>query len=249
MPNIETWLSMQPKNIQKQLEIRSRSEGGVMYRIDKAVPRILTPRMPVSALSDENTSVPRVCVGPSLLGCIFGYNPERMLMDFKDGHNEEEGWYYRGGYRITYFDYEFCVKPGTQLVRDAKITDEHWLVSYNAETAQYKPKHVGLFFVEKVSLVVDSTDKWKRPTPEFIFLVQIDDARGMMVDREKSIGKGYWRVELKQDPTKKTPYIYEFLGGDYALTVTEVSSAEFNSKKKNNCVMLSSAEKPFFLNW
>ena len=220
-----------------------------MYRIDKVVPRTLTPRMPVSALSDENTSVPRVCVGPSLLACLFGYNPGRILMDFQDGQNDEKEWEYRGGYRITCFDYEFCVKPGTQLVRDAKNTDEHWLVSYNAETAQYKPRHVGLFFVEKVNLVVDSTDKFRRPTPEFVFLVQIDDPRGMMIDRDRSVGKGYWRIELKQDPTKKAPYLYEFLDGDYILAVAEVSSAEFDSKKKINCALLSNSAKPVFLNW
>lgn len=250
MSDIQNWLATQPKGVQKNVTVLGQEQAGAMYRIDKVVPKTFVPRMPTSALSDENNSVPRVCVAPSLLGCIFGYNINRLFMDFQDGiMNVEPFDEYRGGFRISVLDYGHCVKPNNSLVRDASITDEHWLVAYNKETAQYKPVSGGLFFVEDVRLNVNQKDRYKRPDMHFTFLLKITHDDGVVFDKNHHLEKGSWRVTLGQIPNEKKMYVYECFDGAYEVGVTKISDSEFDEKKKTHCAMLSNVKPPFYCTW
>jgi hypothetical protein len=241
---INTWMQMHPKPIQAAMTIKKAEEVGPLYRIDTDTPKVFFPRMPLSAGTTENFSVPRICVAPSLVGCMFGYTIDRVLYDFFDGDVDEPRFAkYLGGFSIVRFDYSHCVIPNKKLVYDSKQTDEHWLVGFSPETSQYKPIKVGKVLLDQVHYSAERPKNKKKPMVNLEFYLEVSDKEGLQIDRLQRVESGFYHLTLKPKDDGGSDLKHPDM-----LSIKAISSSEYKEKKMKVAAMLSFQE-PVSASW
>lgn len=144
---------------------------------------------------DENRSVPRVCTAPTIAGCLIGYDTtiEEWLAEVgsKDGFGKKDvPW--AGGWYIYAIPFEYALRPTDKLVRHAKASDEHWLVSYNRTTWSYQPVKVGKLFYKSVTYRSESNAK----VTEVEIYLEIDAAVSVPFCNGYKLQKGYHRIVI-----------------------------------------------------
>ena len=238
---IEHWLSIQSKEAQRNLKIKSNTDFSLPFvlHIDKNTPKEF---MPQTASSEENYTTSRVTCGFSLVDCIYGY--ARAEHDFLDigtvpeGDIDPNAEHFKGGYDINRLDFEHLVVPSEKLVPDAKRTNEVWLVSYSEKTVKYKPKTVGKLFFNR--LVYEGERKGQRLVYSIgSGYIHHTNKEGIAWDENTILAPGYFRFDLdgvqalrdykpKMDIRKCVP----------------CSQAEYESAKKPTAATLS-ADQPY----
>ena len=107
-----------------------------------------------------------------------------------------------GGWYLYAFDkYDWALKPTKKLVFDAPITEEHWLVSYSADTRAYMPVQMAKMFVKSVTM---STRSGERSKARVDLCIEINgDYRLPVTSERDSAGNylqvltpGYWTVSF-----------------------------------------------------
>lgn len=184
-----------PLNTQNTTYWRDRPDPGKLdfYRIDKVVPEKLFPNMPKSAMSNENTTVPRITCAPSLIGCIVGYfRAEQDLLD-SGRYGKDVKKTYKGGYYITTIEPELILKPATGLVSDQERSDEHWIVPFNSDHVSFTPKQIGKFFITKLTHI---NVGGQNVPPKLEMEVLLECTQELCIGPGIVIDKGYWKFDI-----------------------------------------------------
>lgn len=201
----------------------------------------MIPRISERQMKREDRTIPRVVGAPTLLGCICGY--ATMLDDqggFKKATRTNDVWL--NGYYIYEVDYDWRFKPNDKLVPDQSVSDETWLLNYNQDNKEYKPKHIGKFFITQI--VQDFTKSKSRSnyTSRVHLYIQID--REVSLSENIKLGKGYWEVSI--------PYITEINSEsiswtkDKDITYSKLEVGDYHLKKKLTANLLGYEEtNPF----
>lgn len=239
------WFTTQSKEVQSNSRIVSSDELGqdYMLHIDKTTPEVFTPMMPRSAGDYENNTTARITVAPDLVGCVIGY--ARVEDDFVEGTDPEKikTTGFRGGYDICELQFKHCLAPNKELVYDAEISGEHWLVSYNKDTTDYYPSKVGSMFLSDIKYIAVTGQK---PLVIVTYYLQITKEAKINYGLGHVLSKGHYKCTLVFDRKVNR--------GDLVkdrCTVSEITGLDYMTAKKLNAAMLSmeSNNKPKYLNW
>lgn len=198
----------------------------LLFRLDEYVPKVLIPRMPVSAASNENSTVPRVVTATTIFGCMSGH--AAMLWLILDRRLGETG---NNHYKLTAFEFDYALLPDNKLVYDASDSQEAWLIAYNQDTTFFKPIFYGEVFFHKVSVIVSGNTKLNKKIAEF--LVHVTDQRGVNLTEGIFLEKGYYYVKADVSRyavpgAKDAPKRLSFKDASY-FDVTPVSASVYKS--------------------
>lgn len=238
------WYGVQSKEVQTNSQIVSCEDinQDYMLHIDKSTPTVFTPRMPPSATKTENDTTARITVAPNLLGCMIGYaRIEADLMHGTDKFSVSK-YGFKGGYEICTLSFKHCLAPNEKLVCDAKRSQEHWLVSYNKPTLEYKPTKVGKLFVSNVEYVPVTG---KVPAAKFKVYIEVHKEDGFWFSPKIHLTKGFHLaiVEFNRDEHKGS-------ADEENVTVNPINLSEYNKAKQLSAAMLSHSDKvPKYLKW
>lgn len=193
---LDKWLDSRSEKVQRNVEIVTPKELGQDYflhvsvntNIKEFVPRIGDNQMP-----NEDRTVPRLCVAPTILGCLGGMGAfEHYFHEFEIGQKSQSGVTYKGGVRIYEIPFEAALKPNNKMVPDVKHSDEYWVVAYNKDTAVIVPKSVGKVFIESIRYFPRNG---KQPMAECTLYIEVAREEGMWFTNGVFLEKGYWSVE------------------------------------------------------
>lgn len=238
------WLSLQSTQVQNNVKVVKQQESKykVMLRTDKSVPETFFPIMPTSAGDGEDNTCPRICVGPTLLGCLAGYG--RVASDIVDhpAHEEPTSKDFNGGYYISAFAYTHALDVNQNLVPEAPITDEHWLVGFDSDSRIIKPVNVGKCFVKGVYF----SNKGKVvPGVTYELIVNVNSGNSLWLDDKVEITEGNWFVSISAASCPGGR-----LNGAELGSVTKLSDMEYLKLKNTSAVLLEIDSKSFpLLNW
>lgn len=239
------WFSIQSKKVQTNARIVSAEEidQDYMLHIDKKTPTKFVPMMPRSAAKNEDNTAARITVAPNLIGCLIGY--ARSEDDFLEGtdklsikHTE-----FRGGYDICELNFKHCLYPNEKLVFDSPRSQEHWLVSYNKSTLEYKPTKIGKMFVSKITY---ESRSGKPPVPTFELFIECHKEDGIKFSPNIHLHKGFYKATVIFDRVVHPGSVDE----EDSFKVEAISASEYNKAKQLSAAMLSHQDKvPKYLNW
>jgi hypothetical protein len=218
--DFKNFIKLQADNVRKNIEeVTNESLGQSFYlHIDRKPPAYFIPRMPQSAASKENYTVPRVTVADTLAGCIQGYG--RVEKDFFAESTN--------GYIINKIDFEYAIKPNSKLVFDAEETGEAWLVTYNLDTRKYKPEPIGKVFVSNINYHYASSDQ--KALSSITYYIEIEQDIMIRISDSITVGKGYYLIE--EDPNSGP-------SKEIIKTYKSISKAEYERSKKLSASMLT----------
>lgn len=193
------FLSLLPEKVAKELTIVSAArpwESFLLHISKDTAIKAFAPTVTRRSMDAENRSIPRICVAPSLAGCIMGYSSD--LYDFMehpvssstDGSRRVQ---YRGGWAIYGIPYDLALRPSKKLLPDVIRTDEHWLVTYDEDTVNYHPVLLGKFFYETVSYTAVGKEM---PTVEVEMVAEVLTDTPVRFDNTHVLQKGYWKLKI-----------------------------------------------------
>lgn len=97
---------------------------------------VFIPQVSARTVDGEDVRVPRVCTACDLLACLLGYGG--MWGDYYNSDKKKSSTW-----TIYEFSSELAFKPKKELLPDQEETNEYWLITYNQNTREYKPKVIG----------------------------------------------------------------------------------------------------------
>lgn len=248
--DMKAWLALQADDVIKQVKIISSQTSGreCMLHIDKNKIDVFTPRVGASFEDDENSTVPRVTVAPTLVGCILGYS--RCVSDFMTGHNiskrENPDDTYKQGYVLHRLDYLHCLKPTAKMVWDAPGTDEHWLVNYQPKHKEYVPVAIGEFYFTSMHFgSVQGKDSRRTAATTVAGYIRHTDKAGMLVHEGQRIAPGTYLFTFDlghlYNPNKGMTKVEQ--------GIVPCSESDYKQNKKLYAALLSEQAPPKHLLW
>ena len=239
------WFSLQSKEVQANSKIVSAEDikQDYMLHIDKQTPAVFVPRLPKSAAKSENDTTARITVAPNLVGCMIGY--ARIEADVTGGTSKDkvEKTQFRGGYDICELPFKHCLFPNEKLVFDSQRSEEHWLVSYNKETLEYKPTKVGKLFISKITYEAVTG---KEPVARFEIYIEVNKEGGFMFSPGIYLDKGFYRTTVSFDRENDKGSVNE----ERHFKVEPINPEGYKTAKQLSAAMLSHQDKvPKYLNW
>lgn len=241
--DISNWLALQSRRVQTESVIVNSEDLGqnFMLHIDKKSPKVFIPQMPRRASVSENNTTSRVTVAPTLLGCLIAYASTDH--DFRLGSNKQvaRDYSFRGGYEINELEFTHCIKPSYKLVYDADLTEEHWLVSFNKDTLQYKNKLIGKVFIKSITSQAVSGNY-----PDTILTLYIEHQKpeGIKFSPNIHLKPGYYKAVLSFENE-----VARSVNDEKDFKVKQVSENEYNEAKGLSASMLSFQENIPFMKW
>lgn len=152
------------------------------------------------ASANEDNTIPRVHVAPTLAGCIIATNQTHHLLQniaplakLKDHKKNQDDTPYLGGFYIHKIPFDVALKPSKKLVYDADQTGEHWLITYNQQTRKYPTTVIGKVIFSNLSI---TPTVGTLPLMVARLLVEVTDDTGIYLDKKNYLTKGYWSFEL-----------------------------------------------------
>lgn len=161
----------------------------LLFRLDDLLPKVFIPRMPKSAASSENSTVPRVVTATTILGCMCGH--AGMIWNVLE---RDIGKRPCNHYKLSAFNFEKALFPDKTLVFDAEDTQETWLIAYDKSTIAYQAFHYGEIFFHKVSVTTQALSKIDKTVADI--LVEVIDVRGIYFSEGIFLEKGHYYIKL-----------------------------------------------------
>lgn len=210
-------------------------EPALLYHISKD-PDIkeFIPQVSARTAVKEDKSIPRVCTAYTIWGCIKGY--AAVVFDF----NQEDDKTFRGGYQIYGLPYELCLRPSKRLLPDVDVTEERWLVGYDADHLQIKPERLGKFFLR--TLTTTKVGKAKHLDVS-LYLEVLPGYGSLRIHPELLLEAGYWKIEVVG-----MLHEWDWPESD-AVTVTKISQSDYLAMKKSIASTLSFESVPVSARW
>lgn len=222
-----------------EVEIVERTDDyPVMYHIstDSKIPEF-TPRVAArSGGKVEDTTLPRICVAPTLMDCYTGYG--NALWDFEWGTKREDN--FLGGYYVYALPYRLALKPSTQLLSDVSKTNEHWLVGYSTKRFRYKPEIVAKTWVAEHKKTQANENK----IHDFQIYVEVYEGHSLRLTEDVVLTQGYWELTLQ----KQKHDVFWKVGSKY-LSVKGLSKEAYFARKNVVVSLLSLEERPLSASW
>ncbi|MCE5225870.1 MAG: hypothetical protein LLG05_08400 [Porphyromonadaceae bacterium] len=239
------WFSLQSKEVQSNSKIVSSQELGqdYMLHIDKQTPDKFIPMMPRSAAQNENNTTARITVSPNIIGCLIGYAraEDDLISGTKQNTLDKTG--FRGGYDICEMSFNHCLFPNEKLVFDSQRSQEHWLVYYNKETAEYVPRKIGKLFVSKITY---ESVSGSLPSPTFELYIEIHKQEGIKFSPNIYLEKGFYFAVVKFDRDKHKGSVDQ----EKNFTVNKIDPVEYNKQKRLCAALLSYGKSiPNYAGW
>jgi hypothetical protein len=239
---IMSWLLLQSKEVQRNAQVEHSSQAGPQIRLDITTPAKFIPRMPASAFDGENSSCPRICTAPSLLGCMIGIGVGYVAYNFVHGGDiRDKTDPYKGGYVISTFDYEWAVRPNKRLLEVGPKIDEYWLVGYAPEYAEYKPKKIGKVFCVGLNYGPPDAGSVNTAAVETLILhLEHKDPRGLLIHPGKRIPPGTYEIKMRMKNQKNVTVgnVYS-IHEDNHIEIRPISKPEFAISKQQSAALLS----------
>jgi len=193
------------------------------------------PRVSNRTLSAEDRSVPRICVAPTLAGAIMGYSSD--LSDFQNQYGGSADYSkrrvpYKGGWWVYAIPFDVALRPTRKILPDVERTDEHWLVTFDPNTIEYKPIPIAKFFYRAVTMV--ATDR--RPSTKVELMVEVLGDEPLRFDNKTVLTKGYWRLTVDGLHTARR---WDRIP---SVEVSEIPKVEYSATKQLVASMLSVEE-------
>lgn len=239
------WFSIQSKRVQANSKIVSVDQLGqdYMLHMDKQMPGKFIPMLSRRAGGSEDNTTPRVTVAPNLIGCWIGYASAED--DILKGTDKEDFDYtkFKGGYEICELKFKHCLYPNKKLVYDSERSQEHWLVSYNKETLEYKPKKIGKVFASRVTYNATSG---QLPEATFELYIEVQKEGGIKFSPKIHLDKGFHRAFVTFDNKENPGSVKE----EDRFKVEAIGIGEYKKHKQLSAALLSHSDKvPKYLNW
>lgn len=235
MNAIEDWKNGLPAAVSAEITLASYSELGDMLRVDLEQIPVFVPRTSVRQHEDEDTTINRVCVCDSLMGCITGY--ASFFHDFStgtpDGKWTLNGIPFKGGMYIHKMPYDYLAVPSNKLSGDSSASGEKWLVPYDAEHAQYPSELIGKIFIG--SYVSRRYDHGS-PANTYTIYLEIAEGNTLKLTPTRTLYAGYWKL------TQTVRYIdgnVRITEEPIALEQQRISSDEYFQAKGEGIDLLS----------
>lgn len=181
------------------------------------------PNISKRAGAQEDNTLTRVHVAPTLMGCWFGYATAAYLAasyvpETKKGPNtinSPKPSIYKGGFYIHEIPFRCAIKPNKTLVYDADLTDEIWLVSYNEYTKTFPAQVIGMMFINKVSYIPRTG---KTPMEVCSVCVKIEKGKSLKFSLNNEhqkitkecpeiIKEGFWMFDVNETTHEVTNFI------------------------------------------
>jgi len=227
---IEKVLQLQLKNVQNNVEILTREEVGsdCLIRLDTSLMtrKSFYPKIAHSQANTEDRTLPRITASPYLLGCIIAVpfiNP-----NIYDNLNI--------GHYIHSLEFDYCLKPTNKLVFDSSETNELWLLTYNKNTVEYKPKLAGELIVKQYLITPSNTNTFQECV--VTIYVKIIKEEGIKFNKKIKLNKGYWSISFPLTESK-TKYSITTINSEKNITIADISESEFNTARKKQTVLES----------
>jgi hypothetical protein len=148
---------------------------------------------------------------------------------------------WKGGWNIYAVPFEAALKPATRLVYDVRSSDEHWLVHYSKDTAEYVPVLAGKMFFHNLIMVGRNG---KSPTFEMTLYIEVKWAEGLRFSKRHFLEKGCWRIE------GTAPQNVFSANDDKEYKVTRIPESEYKEMKSASADLLSFNDNvPASLQW
>lgn len=199
MNDIQSFLDLQPLEVADHVRVRSPDDVGAAYLLHisrEGNLEAFTPRVSKRTAKGENRSVPRICTATTLIGCILGYCSD--LDDFFSERMVKEGQsnphLFRGGWYIYGLRYDQALRPDKTLVPDVEATDEHWLVTYDANTKTYPAQLIGKFFYNFVKYVPGAGT---RRQTEVDLAIEVSSGVMLNFNGRVKLQKGFYRARVQ----------------------------------------------------
>ena len=197
--SMDQYLSLLPEKVRTQLAIVTPEQLKQPYLLHISKDTnisALYPFVSTRIAYFEDKSVPRICCAPTLAGCFLGYAKD--IKDFCAREDDVSGDHrrtvrWRGGWVVYGVEYQMALRPSNKLVPDADLSDEHWMVTYDQQTIEYRPIRLAKVFYESALLVAGS----KYPDSEVTMLVEVLTDTPIRFDNRVVLTKGCWRVVAK----------------------------------------------------
>lgn len=243
---LETLLDISSARVQQNVKIVTPDEIGQDFMLHISTNtdiRKFIPQLTLRGAPSENRDITRVCVGPSLLGCMIGYaqmsnDVQEKASNAKDEHNG-----YKGGWKIYALPFKAALKPNPKMVWDQRMSDEHWMVTYSEDTKEFRPVNAGRFFWKSLTLYTRSKT---HVAGECVMYAEITMDGGIMLGANKRLAKGYWKIA---GPVPENVATWK---DDDAYEVTAISKQDYEQCKKLSADLLSYSDKvavPAWAKW
>lgn len=242
---MDRWVEMTPEKISRHCEVITPETIGQQHLLHLSTNngiKTFIPQIGHRQNDQEDRTIPRVCVAPSILGCLIGY--VAAVDDFMNRVRGEKKEDFKGGMRIYAFAFGHAIRPAPKLVYDAKRSDECWLVTYSPDTTEFKPVHAGDLFYKSITYHSRS-DECADIDGTMYLEVKLDD--GLLFSKNIHLKKGYWQVEgpvFRQHNAADMTWVK-----DQEFKATEITKSEYTSQKIASADLLSFAEMPAYAQW
>lgn len=197
------------------------------------------PRIGTKQGYTEDRTMPRVTVADTLIGCLIGY---ACLEEDFFNRNQDKAIAQRSknGYRINRLDYDFCLRPNARLVYDVQATNEHWLISYNKDTIEYKPTLAAYMVVG--SITVMQHPKYDDPDSIITCFVDVREKSGIYLAEDIHLEQGYYSFTVCYN----RHITFDTKLSD-KLTMRKISRSEFQNRKLIE--VSTESLKPAYMKW
>ena len=233
--DLERYLGSLSKKIQSDIEVVPASSIDRKYLIhisSNTNIKAFVPMMSGRTMDKEDRGVPRVCTAPELVSAIMGYGAGMYENIYAfEKKQDDPGW--KNGYQIYGLPFVYALKAGKKLLPESNITNEHWLVAYNEETAEYKPTRLGIMFYGDITIKRGS--EFSTGSEVEIF-VRVDTKDGLHFTPHQHLAKGFWYYKGSDPGNIRN---YNSTKNAKAVVITE---SEFNQKKRMVAATLSETE-------
>jgi len=230
---IAPFLALQPDEVARELRVVTPNRLRQPYLLHMSKNTQLTmfsPQVTRRVLADENRSIPRISTAPTLAGCLMSYSSD--LTDFAKQQNglsaDGREVKFRGGWAIYALPFDLALRPSRRLVPDVNATDEHWLVSYDAEHRSYPAEMIGRFFYEQVSYIA----RGRQRITEIVMYVEVK-TKEVRFDHRRVLTPGCWRLKVRGLHNARSWNAIE------SVEVEQIEDSLFTNIKRNVASLLS----------
>lgn len=141
----------------------------------------------------EDHTIPRISTATTWAGCVLGYQSDvndylnQPVTKAADGRKVA----FKGGWVVYGLPFEYALRPSVALVPDAPRTGEHWLVTYDNMTVDYRPFLIAKVFYEDYSIRAGG-DGARVSTITAVF--EVLENQSLAMGGGLSLSSGYWRL-------------------------------------------------------
>lgn len=226
----QAYINSFKNGVGKNCKVVSSEELGQEFlyhiSIDPGIKKFV-PQLTQRSAKQEDRSVPRVSVAPTIIGCILGYQQDRY--DWEEGRYNKK---WRDGWYIYGFRNEVNVKPSVKILFDADYTDERWLVPYADNKWVYPAEVIGKYFYRSV-YVRQLNAKYQKAIEMFF---EVSKGAVVRLMDDIILTEGYWSLEYAR--------MVEGWNKGEVSNLRELTSTEWKKIKGQTADLLSHQEPP-----